>query len=707
MSGYIGNIPVPQSTQKRDTFTATAGQTSFPSSGYEPGYLDVYLNGVHLINGTDFTATNGTDVVLTTGASLDDDVQVVSYETFVVNRETPNDADTLEGNTASYFTSYTDTQIAAIPAPSFASLTSKPTTISGYGITDAFDGVYSSLSGIPSTFIPTSHTQAWSTITSTPTTLSGYGITDASTTTQMNSAISTAVSNLVDSAPGTLDTLNELAAALGDDPNFATTVTNNIATKLPLAGGTLTGNLDVGGTVTADGLTVDTSDQVIINHSATGGGIRIDSTNGTNTGSLRFGDVTDNYIGALEYNHTNDAMTMYVNNAERMRIDASGNVGIGTSSPEALLHLKSTSNTVGPSLIFENTNNGQSMNIDYYNNAGAVQSRISYAEGPASFNFIPNVTSSASALYIDYSGNVGIGTTSPSAKLEVAGNVKLGAVNPMQTATNVVHGTSGQNGFSIRTAVSGATTPTYSNVDDTNTGMFFPVADTLGFSTAGTERMRIDSSGNLLVGKTSTESMGSATAGHTFYGSGTARHTVNNGEVMNINRLNSDGDIIGFYKNGTTVGSISVWNGHIGLVQGGTRLEIDDGNDAVFFTNNSVGGLRDGTTDIGKTNARIKDVHAVNYYGNGSNLTGVGGSTAYGAVGTYIWAHNNTNTLTHNTTIAGSNLTALGAITAGQSNVYLYNVTSGSLSGTWRSLGGSNDTRGGHHRCVALFVRIS
>ena len=42
----------------------------------------------------------------------------------------------------------------------------------------------------------------------------------------------TAAANVVDSAPGTLDTLNELAAALGDDPNFATTVTNSIGTKL-------------------------------------------------------------------------------------------------------------------------------------------------------------------------------------------------------------------------------------------------------------------------------------------------------------------------------------------------------------------------------------------------------------------------------------------------------------------------------------------
>ena len=54
------------------------------------------------------------------------------------------------------------------------------------------------------------------------------------------------VSGLVDSAPATLDTLNELAAALGDDANFSTTVTNSIATKLPLAGGTMTGAIAMG-----------------------------------------------------------------------------------------------------------------------------------------------------------------------------------------------------------------------------------------------------------------------------------------------------------------------------------------------------------------------------------------------------------------------------------------------------------------------------
>lgn len=64
--------------------------------------------------------------------------------------------------------------------------------------------------------------------------------------TNRNSAITTAVSNLVNGAPGALDTLNELAAALGNDAALSTTLTNSIATKLPLAGGTMTGTLAMG-----------------------------------------------------------------------------------------------------------------------------------------------------------------------------------------------------------------------------------------------------------------------------------------------------------------------------------------------------------------------------------------------------------------------------------------------------------------------------
>jgi hypothetical protein len=77
--------------------------------------------------------------------------------------------------------------------------------------------------------------------TNTPTipSLSGYAT---------ESYVGTQISNLVDSAPSTLDTLNELAAALGDDANFSTTVTNSIATKAPLASPSFTGNITVAGT---------------------------------------------------------------------------------------------------------------------------------------------------------------------------------------------------------------------------------------------------------------------------------------------------------------------------------------------------------------------------------------------------------------------------------------------------------------------------
>ena len=66
---------------------------------------------------------------------------------------------------------------------------------------------------------------------------------DNSTKVATTAYTDTAVANLVDSSPGALNTLNELAAAINDDASFSTTVNNNIATKLPLSGGTITGGL--------------------------------------------------------------------------------------------------------------------------------------------------------------------------------------------------------------------------------------------------------------------------------------------------------------------------------------------------------------------------------------------------------------------------------------------------------------------------------
>jgi hypothetical protein len=67
----------------RVNFVATAGQTDF-SVTYSAGFIDVYLNGIKLIAGSDFTATNGTTVVLTVGAAVGDTVDTVAYNTFSV-----------------------------------------------------------------------------------------------------------------------------------------------------------------------------------------------------------------------------------------------------------------------------------------------------------------------------------------------------------------------------------------------------------------------------------------------------------------------------------------------------------------------------------------------------------------------------------------------------------------------------------------------
>ena len=93
MAGYIGSVPVPQSTQTRDNFTATSGQTTFSTSGYTPNYLDVYLNGVHL-DPSDYTATNGTDVVLGTGATAGDVLEVVAFTTFTTTSDIDNNSTT-------------------------------------------------------------------------------------------------------------------------------------------------------------------------------------------------------------------------------------------------------------------------------------------------------------------------------------------------------------------------------------------------------------------------------------------------------------------------------------------------------------------------------------------------------------------------------------------------------------------------------------
>ena len=96
MSGYIGSTPVPQATQHRESFTCTEGQTTFNTAGYTAQFVDVYLNGSHL-SPADFTATNGSDVVLGVAASADDVCDIISYTPFEVADATFTGTTTLDG----------------------------------------------------------------------------------------------------------------------------------------------------------------------------------------------------------------------------------------------------------------------------------------------------------------------------------------------------------------------------------------------------------------------------------------------------------------------------------------------------------------------------------------------------------------------------------------------------------------------------------
>lgn len=71
-------------TANRYVYTATAAQTTFAAE-YDIGFVDLYLNGVKLIVGVDFTATSGTSVILDTGAAAGDHVDIVAYGSFNVS----------------------------------------------------------------------------------------------------------------------------------------------------------------------------------------------------------------------------------------------------------------------------------------------------------------------------------------------------------------------------------------------------------------------------------------------------------------------------------------------------------------------------------------------------------------------------------------------------------------------------------------------
>ena len=97
--GWINSGSSVNGTSNRFSYTATAGQTTFTGAdangntlAYDAGYVDIFLNGIKIVVGTDVTATSGSSVVLATGATLNDTLELIAYGTFTLANFSITDA---------------------------------------------------------------------------------------------------------------------------------------------------------------------------------------------------------------------------------------------------------------------------------------------------------------------------------------------------------------------------------------------------------------------------------------------------------------------------------------------------------------------------------------------------------------------------------------------------------------------------------------
>ena len=190
---------------------------------------------------------------------------------------------------------------------------------------------------------------------------------------------------------------------------------------------------------------------------------------------------------------------------ERMRIDSSGNVGIGTSNPTTRLQIGAASNTTTDyPLTINNSANNYGVQVGAYGMSNRIYgaSTINYdfdIGGVAIFK-----TNNAERMRITSTGNVGIGTSSPSQKLQVAGVVQAdaGVVLGDTNKHYIYNGGVGQIGIRFN---DGATALGYMWLKDfggSTRGMGV-TSGRLAFATDSTERMRIDENGNVGIGTSS------------------------------------------------------------------------------------------------------------------------------------------------------------------------------------------------------------
>jgi hypothetical protein len=144
--------------------------------------------------------------------------------------------------------------------------------------------------------------------------------------------VDTEVANLVDSAPGALDTLNELADALGDDPNFSATISAEIATKLPKAGGTMTGAIAMStNKLTGVGNPTAAQDAATKSYVDTNDALKLNLTGGTMSGAIAMG--SNKVTGVTDPTANQDASTKAYTDAQRdTRLATAGGTMTGNIS---------------------------------------------------------------------------------------------------------------------------------------------------------------------------------------------------------------------------------------------------------------------------------------------------------------------------------------------------------------------------------------